>query len=64
MTLDEAVRVLIVAGHRGVRGWRYDPAVMRVMPAAWDRLEAPPVFTAWEAVTIARGLVALGVVTE
>jgi|GEM_PF-6313020 len=60
MTPNDACAVLNAAQHRGARNWMYDAALRRVTPAEWAALEAPPVFTAFEAVTIARGLVRIG----
>jgi hypothetical protein len=64
MTLSDALQVLSAAQHRGARSWRYDPACCRVMPEAWNGLfdAAPPNYTPWEALTLARRLVEIGAV--
>jgi hypothetical protein len=61
--LAEAVNVLNRAQHRGVRTWHYDQHQRRVMPFEWTEAEYPPIFTAFEAVTLAHALVTIGAVT-
>jgi hypothetical protein len=58
MTIDEALQVLSLAQHRGVRLWRWDDTCRRVLPEGWNGLDdaAAPAFTPWEAVTLARRL--------
>ena len=62
MTIDEALTILSLASHRGARSWRYDEGCRRVLPEGWNGLDeaAPPSFTAWEAVTLARRLTEIG----
>ena len=49
------------AQHRGARSWHFDCGCQRVIPEGWNGLgEAAPAYTAFEAVSIARGLVAIG----
>jgi hypothetical protein len=62
MTIDEAIAVLCATQQRGVRSWRYDATCRRVLPESWNGLDeaAPPSFTAWEAVTLARRLAEIG----
>jgi hypothetical protein len=64
MTIDEALRVLSAAQHRGCRAWWYDDEAARVMPEGWNGLDeaAAPNYTAWEAVTLARRLAEIGAV--
>jgi hypothetical protein len=52
--------VLNAAQHRGTRNWHYDGKQARIMPEAWDEAEYPPIFTAFEAVSVARRLVEIG----
>lgn len=62
----EALTVLNLTQHRGVRCWRYDPQTARVMPESWNMLEAaaPPCFTVFEARAVARQLLAIGAVSS
>jgi hypothetical protein len=62
MTLSDAIQVLSAAQHRGARSWRYDYQTMRVLPEGWNGLTeaAPPNYTPWEALTLARRLVEIG----
>jgi hypothetical protein len=64
MTIDEALRVLAACHHRGVGLWVFDCQTARVLPAGWNGLgeAAPPSFTQWEAVTLARRLAEIGAV--
>ena len=62
VTVTEAVRVLNQTTHRGVRDWRYDHQLQRVMPSEWGNIDVPPAFTPFEVVTIARRLVEIGAV--
>lgn len=59
-TAADAVRVLSAVRHRGAYHWVYDAGTRRVQPMVWNEQEAPPCFTLFEAVTIARQLVAMG----
>jgi hypothetical protein len=60
MTIDDAVAVLNLTRHRGRRDWIFDPAALRIMPERWTERDTLPSLTAFEAVAIARGLVAIG----
>jgi hypothetical protein len=63
MTLSrrtEALAVLNATQHRGARNWHYDGKQARVMPEAGDEPDYPPIFTAFEAMSVARRLVAIG----
>jgi hypothetical protein len=64
VTLSEAIGVLNLANHRGVHLWRYDDTCRRVLPEIWNGLDeaAPPAFTVFEALAIARGLAQIGAV--
>ena len=59
----EAIAVLNAAQHRGIRTWAHDRASGRIMPAAWafqSSGEPAPMLTTFEAMAIARELVAIG----
>jgi hypothetical protein len=60
-TPAEAAMILSASLHRGAASWIYDPECRRVVPEAWDLREGGdvPAFTAFEAVAVARGLMAL-----
>jgi hypothetical protein len=58
----DAAQVLSASLHRGAASWIYDPALMRVMPEGWDWRgigDPPPAFTAFEAIALARALMAM-----
>jgi hypothetical protein len=61
-SVAEAIAVLNACTHRGARLWRYDDTCRRVLPEGWNGLDeaAPPAFTAFEALAIARGLAQIG----
>jgi len=59
-TAIEAAAVLKAARHRGARTWMFDQACRRVMPESWNGLDAPPSYTPWEVLTLARRLVEIG----
>jgi hypothetical protein len=60
IAMHAAVTVLNATMHRGARDWHYDGKQARIMPEAWDEAEYPPIFTAFEAVAVARRLVEIG----
>jgi hypothetical protein len=62
MTIDEAIAVLNGAQHRGARNWYFHGRCRRVLPEGWNGLDeaAPPTYTPWEAMTLARRLVEIG----
>jgi hypothetical protein len=59
----EAIAVLNAARHRGPCSWHYDDTCQRIMPEGWNgRAEAaPPCFTVFECLAVARRLVEIGV---
>jgi len=61
-TMGEALQVLSVAQRRDVRSRRYDAECQRLLPKGWNGLDeaAPPSFTTWEALTLARQLPEIG----
>jgi hypothetical protein len=56
----QAVAVLNATQHRGARHWHHDGKRARIKPEAWDEAEYPPIFTTFEAVSVARRLVEIG----
>ncbi len=63
-TVDQAVQVLNATTHRGTKSWRFDAALQRVITESWNgwHKDPPPVFTVFEALTIAGKLEEIGAV--